>query len=258
MPLHFPLNCHGTREERARVRETHQHCIIHGAFDLEKYGSGKRGARTRRTTPEKRHKKAPGEGGEHDEAGTDEAGAGGDADSLTEPRAPRPDHGAVEGRRAGDQGRSRPRRAPSSQERARPVSILTESGSRIAPRRLRRSMPRSAAGEWQCSYTPAPSRALYGLVARLTQCAYLILPENGHRNREHFTRPPIRGRREYSHVFIIMPCCASVNPGAGERKAAPEIGTAFSVARHAFISRWCHAVVDSETRFYIPLTSRGE
>ena len=65
------------------------------------------------------------------------------------------------------------------------------------------------------SYTPAPSRALYGLVARLTRCAYLIPPENGHRNREYFTPPPIRGGGEYSHVLIIMPCQADVNPGAG-------------------------------------------
>ena len=186
------------------MRETHQRCIIHGAFGLEKYGSGKRGARTGRTSPEKRHKKAPGEGGEHDEAGTDEAGAGGNADSLTEPGAPRPDHGAVKGRGAGNEGSSRAHRAPGS-----------ESGRRIALPRLRRSTLRSAAGDGRCSYTPAPSRALYGLVARLTQCAYLILPENGHRNREYFTPPPIRGGGEYSHVLIIMPCCASVNPGAG-------------------------------------------
>ena len=179
MPLHFPFNCHGTREERARVRETHQHCVIHGAFDLEKYGSGKRGARTGRTSPEKRHKKAPGEGGEHVEAGTYEAGtyeagAGGNADSLTKPRAPRPDHGTVEGRGAGDKGSSRARRAPGS-----------ESGSRIAPRRLRRSALRSASGDGRCSYIPAPSRALYGLVARLTRYAYLIPPESGHRNKEY-------------------------------------------------------------------------
>ena len=134
-----------------------------GLFDLEKYGSGKRGARTGRTSPEKRHKKAPGEGGEHDKAGNDEAGAGGDADNLTEPRAPRPDHGDVEGRGAGDKGSSRAHRAPGS-----------ESGSRIAPRRLRRSTLRSASGDGRYSYTPAPSRALYGLVARLTQYAYLI------------------------------------------------------------------------------------
>ena len=154
--------------------------------------------------PKKGIKKPPERGGEHDEAGTDEARAGSNADSLTEPGAPRPDHGAIEGRGAGNKGSSHAQRAPGS-----------ESGSRIAPRRLRRSALRSAAGEWQCSYTPAPLRSLYGLVARLTQYAYLIPPENGHRNREHFTRPPIRGRREYSHAFIIMPCLADVNPGAG-------------------------------------------
>ena len=62
--------------------------------------------------------------------------------------------------------RSRPRRAPSSKERARPASILTESGSRIAPPRLRRPALRSASGDGRCSYTPAPLRSLYGLVAR--------------------------------------------------------------------------------------------
>ena len=62
--------------------------------------------------------------------------------------------------------RSRPRRAPSSPARARPASILTESGSRIALRRLRRSALRSASGDGRCSYTPAPLRSLYGLVAR--------------------------------------------------------------------------------------------
>ena len=210
MPLHFPLNCHGTREERARVRETHQRCIIHGAFDLEKYGSGKRGARTGRTSPEKRHKKAPGEGGEHDEAGNDEAGTGGDADSLTEPRAPRPDHGAIEGRGAGDKGSSHAQRAPGS-----------GSGRRIAPRRLRRSAPRSASGDGRCSYTPAPSRALYGLVARLTQCAYLIPPENGHRNREYFTPPTNKGRRG------VLPCAYyNAQPG----RCQPRSG--FSLGRH--------------------------
>lgn len=79
---------------------------------------------------------------------------------------------------------------------------------------IHRHAPRSASGDGRCSYIPAPSRALYGLVARLTRCAYLMLPENGHRNREYFTPPPIRGGGEYSHVLIIMLCRADVNPGA--------------------------------------------
>lgn len=141
-----------------------------GLLTLKNTGAGNGAHEPGAQAPKKGIKKPPERGGEHDEAGNDEVGAGGNADNLTEPRAPRPDHGAVEGRGAGDKGSSRAHRAPGS-----------ESGHRIAPPRLRRPAPRSAAGEWRCSYTPAPSRALYGLVARLTQCAYLIPPENGHR-----------------------------------------------------------------------------
>ena len=172
-----------------------------GLFDLEKYGSGKRGARTGRTSPEKRHKKAPGEGGEHDEAGNDEAGAGGNADRLTEPRAPRPDHGAVEGRGAGDKGSSRAHRAPGS-----------ESGSRIAPPRLRRPALRSASGDGQCSYTPAPSRALYGLVARPALSCPSDNTQSGSNNRNGqsdngnpaFDNTQSGSRAKTESVFVFM------------------------------------------------------
>ena len=68
-------------------------------------------------------------------------------------------------------------------ERARPVSILTESGRGIAPRRLRRSALRSASGDGQCSYTPAPSRALYGLVARPALSCLSDNTQSGSNNR---------------------------------------------------------------------------
>lgn len=68
-------------------------------------------------------------------------------------------------------------------ERARPVSILTESGHRIAPPRLRRPALRSAAGEWQCSYTPAPLRSLYGLVARPALSCLSDSTQSGSNNR---------------------------------------------------------------------------
>ena len=88
--------------------------------------------------------------------------------------------------------RSRPRRSPSSPERARPVSILTGSGSRIAAPRLRRHAPRSAAGDGRCSYTPAPLRSLYGLVARP---ALSCLSDN--------TQSGSRAKPE--SVFVFMP-----------------------------------------------------
>ena len=88
-------------------------------------------------------------------------------------------------------------------ERARPVSILTESGSRIAPPRLRRPAPRSAAGDGRCSYIPAPLRSLYGLVARPALSCLSDNPRSG-------------SRAKPESVFVFTPHERD-SRGAGER-----------------------------------------
>ena len=98
-------------------------------------------------------------------------------------------------------------------ERARPVSILTGSGSRIAPPRLRRSAPRSAAGDGRCSYTPAPSRALYGLVARPALSCLSDNTQSGSNNRNGqsnnrnpaFDNTSSGNRAKPESVFVFTP-----------------------------------------------------
>lgn len=102
--------------------------------------------------------------------------------------------------------RSRPRRSSSSPERARPVSILTGSGSRIAPRRLRRSALRSASGDGRCSYTSAPLRSLYGLVARPALSCPSDNTQSGSNNRNPaFDNTQSGNRAKPESVFVFMP-----------------------------------------------------
>lgn len=77
------------------------------------------------------------------------------------------DHGVAERRGAGDKGSSRTHRLPSS-----------GSGSRIAPRRLRRSAPRSASVDGQL-HPPRPC-VRYTALWRVLRCpAHLITPRAG-------------------------------------------------------------------------------